>query len=120
MDHRQGKHGGNEWLKVCQVEWQVKDPGCDDHEGNGKHCNLDGGAQGHPNGQVHFVSHGNKHCRDVFTGIASNGKNDEPQEHLVEARLGADSLNGSSQKPGGEKHTLLDSKRVSQRAVGKV
>ena len=71
----------------------------EDQHGQHEDGNLDGGPQSHADSQVHFVLVGHQDSRDVFTSVAGDGEDDEPQEGLAEAGFGADIRDGVCQEP---------------------
>ena len=60
---------------------------------------LNGGAQCHANGQVHFVLDGHEDGRDVLARISSDWQHDQAQEALVQARLFAHILQCAGEDP---------------------
>mmetsp|Transcript_8737 Transcript_8737/g.18117 ORF Transcript_8737/g.18117 Transcript_8737/m.18117 type:complete len:380 (-) Transcript_8737:535-1674(-) len=78
-DHRHDEGGGLKHVKV-QVQRLPHRPPHEDHERDHQQRDLSGGANGHPDGDVHLVLHGEDDGGGVLSGIAHDGEHNHRDE----------------------------------------
>lgn len=89
-------------LEALEVQRHVlsDDPTENDHEGSDEESDLHRASNGNSDGQIHLVLPSNDNSRDVLSGVANDGNEDETDESLADTSLGDNGVDAVNQVLG--------------------